>query len=525
MRILFVYPDIGTKGVNFSPAIQLLSAILKKNGFSCELLHINDACGVPSNDEAILSEIRKKRFDIALFTATSFQYTRANEIAGLIKREYSRIPILLGGTHATIKPDDLDSSSFDAFCIGEGDEALPEFIRRFEEKRDFTDVRNFHVKKPDGTIVRNEIGPFIRDLNLLPFWDMEIMDMKKILLARHKWLSISFSRGCPFECTFCINHLLKAINVRRPSELKHYIRKRKAELVVKELARIAEKLKGYIDVFNFDDDLLMLDKPYMLELTKLYREEIYTPYGIRYAMNCRASCLDEDIAKALGESGCLELRIGFETGDENLRQEMLKKGITNAELIRAFRLCDEYGIHTNSFAMIGIPGENRETVQKTVDMIIKLKPYLIRMTFLSPYFKTEIYEYCKKKNMIREDKIFEDSFTDSPLKLGTISEGDLLRYRLLFPWYINVKMCGESASLYRKELRKFEQYDFEKLRRESTFKELLGLDNKLSDVLAASKTAHYRYFRNNLYYFNLRGKYGWNETKATVATATDDSGC
>lgn len=524
MRILFVYPDIGTKSVNFSPAIQLLSAVLKRNGFCCELLHINDACGVPNTDEAILCEIEKKHFDIAVFTSTSFQYTRANEIAGLIKRVHSRIPILLGGTHATIKPDDLDSSSFDAFCIGEGDEALLEFIRRFEGKNNFTNVLNFHVKKPDGTIVRNETRPFIRDLNTLPFWDMEIMDMKKILLARQKWLSISFSRGCPFECTFCINHLLKAINVKKPSDLKHYIRKRRPELVIEELAHIADKLKGYVDVFNFDDDLLMLDKPYMLEFTKLYKEKIYAPYGTRYAMNCRASCLDEGIAEALGKSGCLELRIGFETGDEKLRQEILKKGITDTELITAFRLCDKHGIHTNSFAMIGVPGENSETVQKTIDMTIKLKPYLIRMTFLYPYFKTEIYEYCKKRNMIREDKILEDSFTDSPLSLGTINERDLLRYRLLFPWYVNSSMCGDAASCYRKELRRFEQYSLEKLRQESTFKELLVLDDKLSDTLAASKIAHYRYFKNNLYYFNLRGKYGWNKTKPAVETVRNGNG-
>jgi len=509
-KFLFVYPDIGTSTANFSPAIQLLSAILKDKGLDVSLVHINDAF-VPDDNDAILASIKSYNPDVIGFTATSFQYPRANEIAGFIQREYPGRLVILGGVHATIKPDDLKESNFDAFCIGEGDEALPELLESISNRHDYFHVKNFHIKLPNSHIQKNPIRPFVKDLNTLPFWDMDIMDMPKLLKIRNEWLSISFSRGCPYKCSFCINPLLLEINVTGKSQLKGYCRKRSVNNVVSELVSIIGRFPD-IKVINFDDDLLMLDKTWVIEFCKKYKSAIFDKYGIHYAFNCRANTIDDEVALALSQSGCFELRIGFETGDESLRNMMLNKQVTNKELVRAFGIADHYGIRTNAFTMLGIPGETGESIIDTLKMIATLKPFLIRMTFLYPYYNTQIYNYCIENDLIKpEFKQLLNSFTESPLMFDNINNAQLLRCRLLFPWYVNLLLCKDFSKsiLYSLKIRKYSKMSFDQLRNPYTLSNIIQEDRELSDTLTAQEVPHYKYFDKNPNYFHLKGKYGF----------------
>lgn len=510
LSFLFIYPDIGTKSFNFSPAVQLLSSILKREKHKVDLIHVNDCHATPNNNKKIAEELKKRSFDAAGITASSFQYKRANEIAGLVKSLKPGIPVILGGTHATIKPEDIKDSNFDAFCVGEGDEALPELLEAIKKGKDYTGTKNFHFKLRDGTVIKNPIRPFMKNLDSLPYWDMDIMDMHKLLKARNRWLSISFSRGCPYKCTFCINPLLLKINITDKNLLKCYLRKRSVDNVIGEIESIARKFRNEVSVINFDDDLLMLDRKWMLEYAEKYRKRIFLPYGVRYVLNCRVNTVDDEIASKLASSGCLELRIGFETGNEKFRNSMLDKKVTNRQLIKAFRVADKYNIHTNAFTMIGIPGETPETIRDTIDMVTELKPFLIRMTFLYPYYNTDIYDYCRKINIIKDEYgVLPDSFSESPLKFKELTDADLFIYRFLFPWYVNLKLCVKFKEMISEKISKYRSMNFSRLRKASTFDKILKDDQKLSKLLTSEKLPHYRYFSNNLYYFNLSGKYGF----------------
>ena len=179
MKVNFVFPNIYTP-LSFSPGIQILSAILKKNGHKVSLTHIHKS-KIPNVDKSIIKNIEYHNPDIIGITSTSFEYNRANEIAGAIKKAIDT-PVILGGVHATISPEDYPKSNFDAFVVGEAEKAIVQ-------------IANGEIK-PKGIIN----GKMYADLDELPENDWDIMCSRKIIKSKNYWLDIAFSRGCPFNC-------------------------------------------------------------------------------------------------------------------------------------------------------------------------------------------------------------------------------------------------------------------------------------------------------------------------------------
>lgn len=492
MRILFIYPDHGTDVMSFCSAIHVLSAVLKQDGHETSLIHINNEDGVKYDKDTIIE--LSKGYNLFAVTSTSFSYKYANEIAGWLKESYPDILKILGGSHATIQPEDFEASNFDIFCVGEGDEALKQLCNCLRNGDDWTKIL--------GLITRygsNPLKGFYRDMDRLPFWDFDIMDTEKILRLRQHWLTILFARGCSYSCTFCINHLYKKIGISAGDKMSEYIRKRTPELCVDELEILAKKFS--VKVFNVADDLLTMDKKWIRRFTDDYKQRIYKPFGIKYSLNARADSLTDEVVKMLVESGCMEARIGFETGNENVRNELLRKRVTNESLYKAFDNIHKYGMNAVAFTMMGLPGESYDTFQETIEMIGKLKPRLVRMTFLFPYKHTAIYDICVERGLFKEDYEKEDNRDDvSPLKFDNLTDQELFCFKFLFPWYVNVIMLQDKDQVrsYYQSIRDYKKYSFEKLREMTS--DIIEIDSSLS---RSCPEPHYKYFSDQLSYFHL----------------------
>ena len=485
MKILFIYPDVVTKMINFCPAIHILSAVLKKEGCEVNLLHINNDYGIKYDKETITS--LSASYDLYLITSTSFNYRYANEIAGWI-RDNGRL-VVLGGSHATIQPEDFEASNFDIFCVGEGEEPIKDLVNAICANKPWTAIPNL--------ITRSGVNPvrgFLRDLNSLPFWDFDITDTAKILEARQGWLSISFSRGCSYSCSFCINHLYKKIEIGPNDKMSDYLRRRTPSIAVAELESLVKKYD--IKFFNIDDDLLTMYKAWMKEFTYLYREKIFKPYGIKYVINARADTLSDDIVKMLSWSGCKEARIGFETGNEALRNELLGKKTSNTDLEKAFKTLDKYVVSSVAFAMMGVPGENMRTFTDTIESVIRMQPKMIRMTFLYPYKHTRIYDICVERGLLKNIDITDNRDYGSCLKFDDLNDQQLFCMRFLFPWFVNWKWFASHD--YYHAMNQFRYLPLEEL--EKNIDKIIGMDNILSRHCNHS---HYRYYPGNEYYFEL----------------------
>lgn len=489
MRILFIYPDIITPVINFCPAIHILSAVIKRMGHEVDMLHINKE-GVPYDKETVLNA--SKGYDLFAITSTSFNYRYANEIAGWLKEGYPDTLRILGGSHATIQPEDFEDSNFDIFCVGEGEEPMQDLIAAIETGRDWNEIPNLITRKRV-----NPVRGFLRNLDKLPFWDFDITNTEKILEQRNGWLSISFSRGCSYSCTFCINHLYKKIEMGPNDKMSDYLRRRTAENAVNELESLVNKYN--IKFFNIDDDLLTTNRKWMREFTDLYRERIYKPKGIKYVINTRAALVTEELAHMLYLSGCKEARIGFETGNEELRNGLLLKKTSDKDLIKAFNILNNNGVMGVAFAMIGIPGESWDTFYETVDMIIRLRAKLIRMTFLFPYKHTRIYDICVERNLFKDIEITDNRDLGSCLKFEKLTDDELFCMRFMFAWYINFRWFHDMN--YFRAICEFERMDFSDP--EKSLSAIIEKDNELSSLCDRD---HYKFYNDNNYYFQLYEK-------------------
>lgn len=298
------------------------------------------------------------------------------------------------------------------------------------------------------------------------------------------------------NCTFCINHLYKKIELGPDDKMTDYLRRRKPELVISELESLVSKFD--IKFFNIDDDLLTTNRKWMQEFTDLYREKIYLSTGIKYVINARADTLTDPIVKMLADSGCIEARMGFETGNEKLRNGLLDKHTSDLALEKAFKTLDKYGISSVAFAMIGIPGESWDTYYDTICAMIKFKPRLFRMTFLYPYKHTKMYDYCIEEGLFKDEIIPDNRDNGSPLKFDFLTDQELFCMRFLLPWFVNSEW--HDLPEYYKAWDEFTDYSLESL--QNMIPQIIERDKELS---SKCNVPHYRYYENNIDYFELTG--------------------
>lgn len=461
MRILFIYPNMFSP-IAHSPALQVISAVLKDKGHQVGIVHINNEYAVPDKDEVILEKVREFNPDIIGFTCTSFEYVRSNKIAHYLKGNGIKVPIILGGVHATIAPHEFNGSSFDAFVIGDGEIVFS--------------------KIADGTLEPKGIihGEPVEDINQLPMTDWDLLDMTTILNTKNGWLNLPLSRGCPYKCTFC--------GVPRIHEAKNYfiVRRKEVGRIMEELLYLVKKFP--VKTFNFDDDLFTLNFRWLMDFTSAYKRNIYDAYRIKYVIESRLDTLVDVTAKALADSGCREIQFGLETGSQKLL-DFVKKQLNYEKIIKGFALCRKYGINSYAYIILGIPGEDEATLNETISLIAHVRPNLIRPTFLIPVKGTDLYDYCLKNGLFNGKEVNVWNF-EPVLNLPTISNDLLMKYWMLFPWLINARM---GLSDYDEEIRKYGSYKYNDFCSAETFNAILDKDAELTAKYASSKTEHYRY--------------------------------
>jgi len=478
---------------SWSPAIQALSAYIKIHaGCKTELIHINDRYGIVSKPEVIIEKLKASKPDLIAFTSTSFGYSQVNELAGQIKKEFPETLIILGGVHATIKPEDLINSNFDAYCIGEGEKPLLNLINKIQEGVSYTETPSFQFKR-NGGIIRNPLEPFEKNLDMLPPYDWDIFDSSSLLEARKGWISLSFSRGCPFNCNFCINHRMKDI-----LGIKGYVRQKSVKRSIEELLKLIDKFPS-IKVFNFEDDILIFNKSWTSEFIRTYKEKIYEKYGIKFKIEARVDVINEEIIKELKEAGCQEIQFGVETGNSELRNFILNKSISDEQIICAFDLCHKYGINTLAFIMLGLPKETETTVMDTIRLLARIKPYLIRPSFIFPIYGTGFYNYCVENQLLKEGIGEYGTYLWTqgvPVRLNGIKEEALVRYMALLPWYINAELGLED---YKSLISEYGNKRFI-VNDKTEFKAALERDEDKNRELTSRNISHYRYFNDELNY-------------------------
>ena len=491
MKVLFIYPNVNAQ-VGFNYGLAFISAVLKKHGHSTKLLNLNEKLYKLPSDEEIVKYIRDYAPGLIGMSVVTPQYTTALRTARLIKKNFPDTPLIIGGVHPTLVPDEvMKEDCFDYACTGEGEEAVLELVTKKERGEDTSAILNIW-SRTNGGIKQNSVRSFV-DLSKLPMKDYELFDLQHMINKEDGWVRLMGSRGCPFRCSYCFNH--KIVD-RYKDDLSAtdvgYVRRHCLEDVLGEIKYL---LRTYRDIktFIFDDDIFTFDKKFLRAFCTEYPKLTEVPFVV----NGHVRAFDEERAKMLKEGGCSIIKFGLESGSERIRRDVLHRPMSNEEIVRAFEAAHKFGLHTSAFVMIGLPYETREDILATIELLSRIRPGRFRWAIFFPFPRTDAYEMSLKGGYINFEKMRElKNFTEaSCLDFGPEHNLFISKLQKTFPWYVNTHSENSPGNIYSFLTRAVEDMPPDKW--EETKDKILSVDRELSSCLNKAGCKHYSFRYNS----------------------------
>lgn len=490
MKVLFINFNISsTPGINNGLAI--LSAVLKEKGHHVKLIFLCEELGYGFDLKRVRQDILDFNPEIVGISLMETQLKYAADFCDDI-REYYKGFVICGGPYPTMDPEGCFSlKGIDAVCLGEGEDALTELVEALEAGKDYQKIRNLWLKLSDGTIVKNKLRPF-KDLNELPAEDRELFDLEKILPVKNYQLEVMLGRGCPYQCTYCINQsYIKQYQrlCEKTVTVKDYIRIKDAGMAVGEIKETVARHPKIKKVAFIDDNFLSYDN-FLETFCKAYRTEV----GLPFMCNVNPVSYNASKARLLKDSGCDDIRFGLESGSERIKRDILKRPVSNRSVIDAFNINKEMGMMMSSFNMIGLPTESKEEVLETLKLNAAVMPDTVKVMTFYPFKNTPIYDLCEQMDLIDYDKKYEldnyDTFTC--LKFSPEHRLFLTKVQTAFNWYINKFLGNEASAEYARMAEEIDRMSEEEWERFDFY----ASDEEVSKRMRKKGVLHYSKFVN-----------------------------
>ena len=273
-------------------------------------------------------------------------------------RDLSKVPIVLGGAGYSIFPESaLSFLGADMGIQGEGEFVFPELIRRIELGADFLELPGLYL--PGHGLQCERM--FVKDQDQLPLPEPDLWPV--LSKEEEIWLPVQTRRGCPLNCSYCSTGTIEGRRIRR----------RSLELVVQWIARWR---KAGVERFYFVDNTFNLPPSYAKEVC---RKIIDCDLNIRWWSILYAKGVDEELVRLMAKSGCEQVALGFESGNEQILR-MMNKRFTLMEVREASEILSDFGIRQMGFLLLGSPGETRQSVQESLTFADSLKLDALKIT-------------------------------------------------------------------------------------------------------------------------------------------------
>jgi radical SAM superfamily enzyme YgiQ (UPF0313 family) len=397
MRILFLNPPFHDTTFNREVRFQAVSpqkalhpplllayatAVCKKQGHCVDLI---DAPALEISKEKTIQRVKEFAPDFIVMLTSTASVDSDASLAKELAAETGASTIAVG-VHATAVPEDTLKRGFDIVALGEYEYTISDIASGKKPEK----IQGIAYKK-GKKIIQNEKRPLIHNLDKLPFPAREYLPNEKYYSALYKnpFTFILAGRGCPHQCIFCAGPQLMS---------GRSYRFRSARNIADELKFIKKNFPKIKSVL-FNDDTLNVNKKHIIEVCDLIiKEKVNLPW----AAYSRVDSVDAEIAEKMKKAGCFLVKVGFESGNDELLKNM-KKGprATTEQGRKCAEIFKKAGIQVHGTFVFGMPGETKKTIQQTINYAKDLDIDFVQFSIAQPYPGTEFYETLKKKGFLK----------------------------------------------------------------------------------------------------------------------------
>ena len=347
-------------------------------------------------------------------TSTSACFEHALSLAKRLKQTLPNIKIILGGAHVSALPEHaLSYNCFDYGVIGEGEITTYELLECLNSNGDIEKVDGIIFQR-NNSIIKTKPRKHIKDLDSLPFPARHLLkDIHSYIptICDYKTIPVTniiTSRGCPGRCTFCARAVFG-----------NSYRERSAENIFEEIKEVIHKYK--IREILFCDDTFLINKKRIYRLFELCKQA-----KLKFLWSCyaRVDNVDYEFLSFLKKNGCWHISFGIESGDEKVLKD-INKQISLENIENVINWCSKLRISTKGHFIIGLTADTNESIDKTINLALKVPFSDVVVTMLNPIPGSEHFKQILEQNIYDLNcKKFFAGMTVVPPK--GISEQDLI---------------------------------------------------------------------------------------------------
>lgn len=359
-----------------------LMASLKRYGYEADYV-----------DMCFEEDITNIDSDIIGITATSPQVEIAAEIADDLRKIKKRCIILGGcGAYSAQKY----KNKFDLILKGEGEERLPLLL-------DMLDKNQPYMQKSFQDILN--MDTFATDINNIFYPDRNFLkDRYHYQIEDRKATTMITSRGCPFKCGFCMEGNSTKLRLRSVDNILGEI---------DEICNLGYRaIMFYDDVFTSNPSRVKEIGGYLKSKDIIYRCFTHVKFA-------------KKVAKELAATGCKEVAIGIESGDDRILK-IVNKGFTSSQALEVVKILKDCGLKVKTFLMIGLPGETKESIENTKEWLRKAQPHSYNYQIFSPFPGTDIWENKEKYDISWNGKV-PANFYEAAIWTNELSSDEILQ--------------------------------------------------------------------------------------------------
>lgn len=390
-------PGIIKSGTMYYPYwLAHAAAVAEQAGHEINLI---DCPAARKTEEDLTKAVIEFQPDLLVLESVTASWISDLEVATNLKKNIPTAKICLSGTHVTAmwKESLEQESAIDFVAIGEYDFTIRDIANEMEKStQDFGAISGIAYRKA-GQVVRSNDRDLIQDVDELP-WIAPIY--KRFLNPKDYYFNLSYDpmvmliggRGCNSMCFYCVY----------PQVVHgHRYRHRSPENIVGEMLWVQENMPEVKEI-TFEDDNFGADRIFARRFAELVREK---NVQLPFFANLRTT-VDFETLKALKQAGLRNTAVGFESGDNIILRNM-RKGQNNDIQGKFVENAHKLGLLVHGCFMVGFPGETTSTMQKTLDMALKIKPDSAQFYPVMPYPGTGAYAFYKEKGYLATDNFRE----------------------------------------------------------------------------------------------------------------------